>query len=103
MLSAQACGDAPSALALIERIMTEVEEEFSGVPNDPAKYRSDGRLYPPQADAVRGVPGRPDLRRYRSVGHNTFIGLDGAIFIQGIEGTCLLDKPARSGATITLW
>lgn len=60
MSEAQLCSNALSALALITHVLTEVEDEFSGIANNSTKYRNDGRLYPPQADAMREVPDRPD-------------------------------------------
>jgi hypothetical protein len=86
----------------LSQTLTAVEDEFSGVPNDPSRYRSDGRLYPPQADAERSVPGRTDVRRYRSVAHNTYISDDGAILITDTKQRWVFSKPASNGATIDL-
>jgi hypothetical protein len=100
--AAPPCADAQSALSLLTQVLTEVEDEFSGAANDPREYISDGRLYPPQADAARPVPGHHGVIRYRSVGHNTFISADGAMLILEINGECLLNKPSESGKTIPL-
>ena len=61
------------ALDLIALIMNQVEDQMSGVPFDPENWRNDGRLYPPQADSVRMIVDRPDLKRFRSKEHNTVV------------------------------
>jgi len=93
------------ALRLLSDMLDAVEDEFSGVSNDPARYRDDGRLYPPQRDSRRTVPQREDLVRYRSRLHNTFIRTNGAILIEtipkdGTVPTCCLDKPGADGETV---
>jgi len=59
LLAAPACDDAETALAVLSQTLTAVEDEFSGVPNDPSNYRSDGRLYPPQAEPSAACPVEP--------------------------------------------
>jgi hypothetical protein len=81
-----------AALELLRTTLNAVEDEFSGIPNNPLLWESDGRLYPPQEDSGRNVPDRPSVRRYRSVGHNTFIGQNGAIRIETLAGAIILDK-----------
>jgi len=98
--------DAPAASSfeearrLLEKTLNDVEDEMSGVPFDPARWESDGRMYPPQDDSERSVPGRPAVRRYRSRRHNTFIGTNGALEIRTIDDEILLSKAGVDGRSI---
>jgi hypothetical protein len=84
-------------LALVARILNEVEDEHSGVEYSPDAWKDDGRMYPPTEDNRREVSDLPSLRRYRSAKHNTFIGLNGSVLIQDLQGEVLLDKPGLDG------
>jgi hypothetical protein len=92
--------DAQEAFDLIARTLNAVEDEFSATPFEPSAWQTDGRLYPPQADSQRAVPGRADVTRYRSRSHNTFIAENGAIEIQTIDGVVLLSKPGADGESV---
>jgi len=71
-----------------------VEDDMTSIPFDPPNWMKDGRLYPPQMDKMKVVPGRPDLKRFRSKGHSTTIGPNGAIEIRRIlDDQLVLDKP----------
>lgn len=95
------------ARSLLDNTLNAVEDEFSGVSFDPEKHLHDGRLYPPQNDSRRSVVGRSDVVRYRSRGHNIWIGHNGAIRIEkigrgGHPSICCLDKPGADGKTVEL-
>lgn len=93
---------AAGALALIERTLNGVEDEFTEIPFNPGYEASDGRMYPPQKDSARDVAGNPQVTRYRSRKHNTYISSNGAIRIEDLKRQCLIDKPGASGKKIAL-
>jgi hypothetical protein len=88
------------ALDQLGQILIEVENELTPIPFDPGYPLNDGRMYPPRNDARRSVLGRPDLARYRSRAHNTYISSTGAIRIEEVTGKCLFEKPGRDGLLI---
>jgi hypothetical protein len=89
------------ARRLLATTLNTVEDEMSGVPLDLSRWQSDGRMYPPQDDSERPVPGQPAVRRYRSRRHNTFIGVNGALEIRTIEHEILLRKAGADGRFIS--
>ena len=48
-------------------------------------------------DSCVKFPERPSLRKYRNKGHYNYIGLNGSIRIETLEGEVLLDKPGQDG------
>lgn len=92
---APAASSADDAFTLLATTLNTVEDEFTDIPFNPARWMTDGRMYPPQPDSARPVPGRPDLTRYRNRGHSTIIGNDGSITIFEVCGTCVLKKPGN--------
>lgn len=95
LAAAPAATSAEEAIELLASTLNGVEDEFTTIPYVPAKWMTDGRMYPPQPDSARPVPGRPDLVRYRNRAHNTVVGTDGSIEISEVGGKCLLSKPGR--------
>lgn len=102
LLAAPACATRDEAFALLGRILIEVEDELSGIVFDAGYPLDDGRMYPPRPDARRDVPGRTDLHRYRSRGHNSFISASGAILICDRNGNILLNKADSGQRSIEL-
>jgi hypothetical protein len=80
--------------------LNDVENDMTSIPYDPGNWQNDGRMYPLQRDNLRPVPGRSDVHRLRSRGHNTFIGDNGAITIEDLSGKTLLSKPGADGTQI---
>jgi hypothetical protein len=81
-------------------ILNAVEDEMTSIPFDPANWQNDGRMYPPQMDSLRAIPGRSDVRRFRSKAHNTLIGDNGAIEIRDLSGRPILTKPGADGRAL---
>jgi hypothetical protein len=100
-LAAPAASDS-DALDLIALTMRRVEDQLSDIPFNPQNWRDDGRLYPPQPDSLRMVAGRPDVRRFRSLRHNTFIRSNGAFEIRTLEGDVEFAKYGADGQGVEL-
>lgn len=87
------------ARMLLETVLNRTEDQHSGADFNPANWRSDGRLYPPQDDREidSGVEG---VRTFRTVGHYVSLAANGAIRIvalrAGSDGV-VLDKPGSDG------
>jgi len=94
---APAAGSRKEARERLAAILNQVEDEMTTIPYNPANWMSDGRMYPPLDDNVRNVVGHPKVKRYRSRNHNTFIGSNGSIEIQDIDGMVEFSKPGADG------
>jgi hypothetical protein len=73
---------------------------MTSIPFDPPRWQEDGRMYPPQRDNMTVVEGHPDVKRFRSRQHITFIGDNGAIEIRSRRGDTILSKPGADGVPI---
>ena len=80
------------AFERLANTLNRVENEFSNIPYSPNEWMSDGRMYPPQIDN-KMVTDNPNINRYRSKQHNTYIGTNGSIKIVEINGNkTIIDK-----------
>jgi hypothetical protein len=99
--AAPAAADADEAFRQLGDILNAVEDEMTSIPFDPAHWQTDGRMYPPQPDSLRASPpGRPDVKRFRTRGHNVLIGDNGAIEIRDLSGRVHLSKTGADGRAI---
>lgn len=90
------------ARTTLERIMRQVEDELSGVPEDPdadTKTVSDGRMYPPTDRRELKTDCR-SVRTFRQTAHRTSFGINGAIRVERIDGTTVLDLFGKDGRSI---
>ena len=101
LLAGRPAGTFDEAYAQLSITLNEVEDELTGIPYNPATWRTDGRMYPPQADNVFEVSGRPEVRMLRSVKHRTYIGTKGAIEIRDIDhDRVMMSKPGADGRRV---
>lgn len=90
------------AFALLKRIVNDYEEMHSGVPYAPdaARTTRDGRIYPPEPDSEK-ASSIPGARRYRTRGHNVYIGLNGAIAFENVKTQEIeFSKPGSDGQEV---
>lgn len=97
LCAAPSAGTFDEALAQLINILDRVEDELTSIPNDPDSWQSDQRIYPPQRDAVRDVPGHSRVKRFRSRRHNTYIGDNGSVEIVRLSGSMEVQKPGLDG------
>lgn len=88
------------AYALLCETIDAVEDEWTGIPNNPATWMTDGRMYPPQLDNRISVRGQPDTFRFRSKSHWSIIGANGAITITKTDGTVIFEKAGADGQVV---
>jgi len=90
-----------TAYELVCTTMNAVEDELTAIPYAPGRWQSDGRLYPPQQDSIRDVPGHDNVKRFRSRSHNMYIGEDGAIEIRTVpDDQVIFQKPGSDGLDV---
>ncbi len=65
-------------------VLNEVEDALTAIPYDPARWATDGRLYPVQDDNVHDVHGHPDVVLLRARGSRVYIGGNGAIGVRDV-------------------
>jgi len=89
------------AYRLLCSTIEQVEDEHSGLPNEPARWKELERLFPPGIDRMSSVEGT-DVKRFDSLGHVTYIAPNGAIEIRAkrsIAGQIVVhcSKPGSDG------
>ncbi|WP_406693933.1 hypothetical protein V5E97_23115 [Singulisphaera sp. Ch08] len=72
---------------------------MTDIPNIPANWMTDGRMYPPQMDSLRKSD-RNDVKRFVSKGHSILIGDNGAIQIKLHSGVVIFAKSGANGREI---
>lgn len=98
--TAPKASSAEEALTQLSDILNDVEDLFSGISFDPSSLGSDGRFYPPQEDNKRAVSGHSNVVRYRTKGHNIFIGSNGSIEIRRLDKAVEFSKLGVDGRDI---
>lgn len=95
--------DGAQARAVLEEIMRKIENEHSGVREDPNAHlatTSDGRMYPPH-DRFAFFSGSPRISAFGQTRHRTFIGDNGAVRIERrSDGVAAIDISGADGKTI---
>jgi hypothetical protein len=75
-----AASSAAEAQKQIAETLDAVEDELTGIPNNPDAWQEDGRMYPIQED--NWVPQPKGVLRGRSAGHLIDLGANGAIVVR---------------------
>jgi hypothetical protein len=95
--------DGSQARAVLEQVMRAVEDEHSGIPENPLAATSpdptDGRMYPPD-DSFEKPSGSARVRLFRHRRHSTYIGANGSLRIIRASGTIELDLPGTDGKSV---
>jgi hypothetical protein len=89
------------ARATLEGIMKAVEDEHSGIPENPDSTTAgtDGRMYPPH-DRFEIEAGSPRIRIFKQFRHRTTFGENGALRITTPDGAVVIDLPGTDGKSI---
>lgn len=77
------------AYQLLCSTLAQVEDEMSGLPNEPERWMTLDRMFPPQSDRMSSVEGC-DVKRFENLRHISYIAAKGAIEIRS--------KRRRNGA-----
>ena len=87
----------------VETTLNQVEDELTEIPCNPETWATDGRMYPPHEDSKRSVADHPQLFRFRSRHHSTYISSHGAIEIRLVTASTenpeevIFSKPGADG------
>lgn len=69
----------------MDDVLNAVEDQMSGVPYDPRRWLTDGRLYPVQDDNLYEVEGHPRVTLLRARRNEIYIGDNGAIEVRNAD------------------
>ena len=85
----------------LETIMRDVEDEFSGIPENPNAVAAppDGRMYPPD-DCFEIASGSPLIRTFKQTRHRTSFGENGSLLITRSDGVVEIDLFGPDGRTV---
>lgn len=100
--SASPFSSGDDVLAKLAALIRAVEDEHSGVPENPSAADSlvtDGRMYPPHPNHERET-GNIRVRKFRQRRHVTLIGENGAIRVETLDGAVALDLAGSDGKYI---
>ncbi len=91
-----------AARGALERIMNEVEDQFSGIPRNPhaTTAPTDGRMYPPD-DMFEIQSGSWGVRTFKQTRHRTSFGENGALEIVLWDGTVEISLCGQDGKFIS--
>ena len=95
--------DGDVARMTLEETMRAVEDELSGIPENPDSATAkvaDGRMYPPD-DRFEISSGSPLVRTFKQLRHRTSIGANGSMRIKRSDGDIDIDLAGADGKTIT--
>lgn len=93
------------AYHLLCSTLEQVEDELSGLPNEPERWMTLDRMFPPQSDRMSSVEGC-DVKRFDNVRHITYIAANGAIEVRSKRrqegvGEVHFSKPGFDGRSVT--
>lgn len=86
------------------KTLDQVEDEMSGLPNEPERWMTLDRMFPPQPDRMSSVA-ECDVKRFDNLRHITYISGNGAIEIRskrlkGQTADTHLSKIAADGRSV---
>jgi hypothetical protein len=81
MASADPSSSFDEAYRLLCTTIDQVEDEHSGQPNEPERWKELDRIFPPKMDRMSSIEGT-DVKRFDTVRHLTYIAPNGAIEIR---------------------
>ncbi len=100
LAAAPAAGTFAEMRRQLDDVLNAVEDELTGVPYDPRRWATDGRLYPVQDDNVFDVKGHPRVSLLRARRTAIYIGDNGSIEIRDASGMVEFSKQGADGLAV---